>query len=116
MFANTLALVDEAGLTHLHVFPYSSRPGTPAARIPGLPGDVVKERAARLRAKGAEALATWLRGRIGGTASVLVESETSGQSEHYVPVRLDGAAEPGSILAARITGATATELLGTAST
>ncbi|MFA7431315.1 MAG: tRNA (N(6)-L-threonylcarbamoyladenosine(37)-C(2))-methylthiotransferase MtaB [Rhodospirillaceae bacterium] len=115
MFANTLALVDEAGLTHLHVFPYSSRPGTPAARIPGLPGDVVKERAARLRAKGAEALASWLRSRVGGTASVLVESETGGQCEHYVPVRLDGAAEPGSILAARITGATETELLGTVS-
>ncbi|MGC2856745.1 tRNA (N(6)-L-threonylcarbamoyladenosine(37)-C(2))-methylthiotransferase MtaB [Novispirillum sp. DQ9] len=114
MFANSLALVDEAGLTHLHVFPYSARPGTPAARIPGLPGDVVKERAARLRAKGAEALAAWLRGRVGTTASVLVESDSGGQCEHYVPVKLDAPAEPGSILAARITGATDTELLGTA--
>lgn len=114
MFANSLALVDEAGLTHLHVFPYSARPGTPAARIPGLPGDVVKERAARLRAKGAEALAAWLKGCVGSTARVLVENEAGGQCEHYVPVRLDAPAEPGSILAARITGATDTELLGTA--
>ncbi|KJS45141.1 MAG: 2-methylthioadenine synthase [Rhodospirillaceae bacterium BRH_c57] len=114
MFANTLALVDEAGLTHLHVFPYSSRPGTPAARIPGLPGDIVKERAGRLRTKGIEALGAWMRTRIGSTTRVLIENDAGGHCEHFVPVKLDEPGEPGSILATRITGATDTEFLGTA--
>lgn len=113
MFENTLRLVDEAGLTHLHVFPYSARPGTPAARIPGLPGDVVKERAARLRAKGAQALADWLPTRIGAAVRVLAEKETAGHCEHYVPVRLDAPVEPGTVVPVRITGATESDLLGT---
>lgn len=110
--ANTLALIDEAGLTHLHIFPYSSRPGTPAARIPGLPGDVIKERAARLRAKGEAVMAAYLAGRVGTVASVLFETETTGHSEHYVPVRVDEIQEPGTIRPVRLTAVSGTELLG----
>ncbi len=112
MFARSLDIVDECGLTHLHVFPYSARPGTPAARMPQLPGDIVKERAARLRAKGRTAMAGFLASRVGGTASVLVEQDATGHCEHYLPVRLDTAPPPGSIVAARITGIEGEALIG----
>jgi threonylcarbamoyladenosine tRNA methylthiotransferase MtaB len=105
MFGQSLALVDEIGLSHLHVFPFSARPGTPAARMPRLAGDVVKDRAARLRAKGAAAMSAFLADRVGREASVLVEKAGFGHCEHYLPVRLEGDAAPaGSILQARITG------------
>ena len=110
MFQQSLALVDEAGLTHLHVFPFSARPGTPAARMPRVPGDVVKERAARLRAKGEAAMAAFLASRIGREASVLVEGDNAGFCEHYLPVRLGAAAE-GSIVRARVTGADGNTLM-----
>ena len=73
MFSQSLALVDECGLTYLHVFPYSARQGTPAARMPQLPGDVIKERAARLREKGDTALADQLQKLCGQTATILTE-------------------------------------------
>lgn len=116
MFAQSLALVDEAGLTHLHVFPYSSRPGTPAARMPQVPGDVARERAARLRAKGEAAMAAFLQGRVGKTASVLVEKDGLGHCEHYLPVRVPPdrtgkTAEPGEIVAVRIVAVADGELV-----
>jgi len=103
-FAQSLALVDEAGLSHLHVFPYSSRPGTPAAKMPKVKGDIVKERAARLRAKGEAALQDFLRTRIGNLAQVLVEDGHSGLSEHYCSVHFqgDGSIAPGEIQTVRI--------------
>ncbi|MGE5476504.1 MAG: tRNA (N(6)-L-threonylcarbamoyladenosine(37)-C(2))-methylthiotransferase MtaB [Bacteroidales bacterium] len=104
MFQSSLDLVDEAGLTHLHVFPFSARPGTPAARMPRVPGDVVKERAARLRAKGEAAMAAFLAARVGREASVLVEGQSEGFCEHYLPVRLAAPAPDGSIVRARVTG------------
>jgi threonylcarbamoyladenosine tRNA methylthiotransferase MtaB len=104
MFQRSLDLVDEVGLTHLHVFPFSSRPGTPAARMPRLPGDVVKARAAALRVKGEAAMGAFLDRRIGRTVSVLVEQGGQGFSEHYLPVRLPGAPAEGTILTARATG------------
>ena len=74
MFARSLDLVDECGLTHLHVFPFSPRPGTPAARMPQVARDVVKERAQRLRAKGEAALRRHLDAQVGTTRRVLAES------------------------------------------
>lgn len=104
MFRQSLELVDEAGLTHLHVFPFSARPGTPAARMPRVPGDVVKDRAARLRAKGEDAMAAFLASRVGREASVLVEGDNTGFSEHYLPVRLDVPAQDGAIVQVRVAG------------
>src|SRR5271154_5970722 len=70
MFGNSLALVEDCGLTHLHVFPFSARPGTPAARMPQLPREVVKDRARRLRECGALALKRHLDAEIGTTRRV----------------------------------------------
>jgi threonylcarbamoyladenosine tRNA methylthiotransferase MtaB len=98
MFARSLALVDECGLTHLHVFPFSPRPGTPAARMPQLPRAIVKERAQRLRDKGAAALRRHLETQVGTWASVLIESDAMGRTEHFTPVRLSSAREPGTIV------------------
>jgi len=111
MFENTLALVADCDLTYLHVFPYSVRPGTPAARMPQVPAAQRKARAARLRAAGDAALARFLAARVGGTAQVLVERPGLGRSEHYAPVALDGGT-PGEIVTARIIGAGADTLRG----
>lgn len=105
MFQNSLALVDDAGLSMLHVFPYSIRQGTPAARMPQVNGAVIKERAARLRAKGAEALARCLASQIGKRVRVLMEKDGRGHSEHYLPIDLGGiGALAGSIVVAHIVG------------
>ncbi len=104
MFENTLSLVDACGLTYLHVFPYSPRPDTPAARMPQVPVHARKGRAARLRDAGDAALMGFLDSRIGTTARVLVEKAGFGRSEHYAPVEIDAGA-PGEIVAAHITGA-----------
>ena len=101
-FARSLDLVAECGLTHLHVFPYSPRPGTPAARMPSVPGDVVRARAARLREAGAAALLGHLDGEVGRTHRVLAERGGMGRTEAFTPVRI--AAEPGEIRTVRIAG------------
>jgi len=112
MAANTRALVEEAGLDFLHVFPFSARPGTPAARMPRLDGRLVAERAARLRETGRAATARFLASRIGTEASLLIERDSAGHTEHFAPARLArGAAAPGEIVAVRITGADAAGLL-----
>lgn len=98
MFARSLDLVGECGLTHLHVFPFSPRPGTPAARMPQVQGDVVKDRAARLRAKGAEALERHLQNEIGATRRVLTERGGIGRTEQFTAVRLNAPVEPGVML------------------
>jgi threonylcarbamoyladenosine tRNA methylthiotransferase MtaB len=113
MFAQSLAIVDEIGLTHLHVFPYSVRPGTPAARMPQVHGTTIKERAARLRQKGAEAMAAFRSARVGTIANVLVEQDDTGHCEHYLPIRLDQPASAGSIQRVRLTGQDQTHLIGT---
>ncbi len=103
---NSLALIDEADLTHLHVFPYSPRPGTPAARMPPVPGDVARVRAGALRDAGHRRMAARLAGRVGHWADVLVETPGFGHSEDYCPVDLDGAAAdaaPGSVRRVRLT-------------
>jgi threonylcarbamoyladenosine tRNA methylthiotransferase MtaB len=88
MFQNTLKIVDECNLTYLHVFPYSQRPGTPAARMPQVASDQIKERAKRLRELGERKELEFLRAQIGVKASVLVESEVLGRTEHFCPVDL----------------------------
>jgi threonylcarbamoyladenosine tRNA methylthiotransferase MtaB len=98
MFQRSLDLVEECGLTHLHVFPFSPRPGTPAARMPQLARDVVKDRARRLRERGALALRRHLDGEVGATRRVLTESHDSGRTEQFTSVRLAMRVEPGKIL------------------
>ena len=85
MFARSLDLVDECGLTHLHVFPFSPRPGTPAARMPQVDRAIVKERARVLREKGEAALARHLDGEIGARRRVLTESRALGRTEQFTP-------------------------------
>jgi threonylcarbamoyladenosine tRNA methylthiotransferase MtaB len=98
MFARSLDLVDECGLTQLHIFPFSPRPGTPAARMPQVDRAVVKGRARRLREKGERALRGYLDREIGARRRVLVESRALGRTEQFMPVRLATPAEPGVIL------------------
>lgn len=90
MFARSQDLVDECGLTFLHVFPYSPRPGTPAARMPQVRGDLVKARAKRLRVAGEVALQRRLGSEIGSVRQVLIESATQGRTEHFLPVAISG--------------------------
>ncbi len=104
MFRNTLDLVETANITHLHVFPYSERSGTPAAKMPQVPVQTRKERAARLREKGESLLFDYMRGKMGQTAVVLCETERKGLCEHYLPVRLDRDCAAGQIVRARLTG------------
>jgi threonylcarbamoyladenosine tRNA methylthiotransferase MtaB len=88
MFERSLELVEECGLTFLHVFPYSPRPGTPAARMPQVAGQVIKERAKRLRAAGEAALRKRLASEVGAVREVLIESGTQGRTEHFLPVAI----------------------------
>jgi threonylcarbamoyladenosine tRNA methylthiotransferase MtaB len=111
MFQSSLALVEDCGLTHLHVFPFSPRPGTPAARMPQLPRQLVKERAARLRDRGTTALTQHLDGEIGATRRVLLESRDSGHTEHFTKVLLSAQVEPGRIVDLRIAGHDGRQLL-----
>jgi threonylcarbamoyladenosine tRNA methylthiotransferase MtaB len=94
MFANTLMLIEEAELTYLHVFRYSAREGTPAARMPQVPKPVRKERAARLRAAGDLRLRRYLRGEVGRPARVLVEAQGRGHTEAFAPFRFSDPAPP----------------------
>jgi threonylcarbamoyladenosine tRNA methylthiotransferase MtaB len=103
MFSRSLDLVEECGLTFLHVFPYSPRPGTPAARMPQVAGPVIKERAKRLRAAGEAALRHRLQAEIGATREVLIESAEQGRKEHYLPVAIGGE-EVGSVVPLNIVG------------
>lgn len=112
MFANTLSAVDDMDLTYLHVFPFSARPGTPAARMPQVPGPLRRERAARLRQAGEQAQRRFFDGRVGKMAEVLVEDGRNARCPHYAPVRLDFDAPPGSLLPVRITGTAANHLKG----
>ena len=98
MFARSLALVEECGLTQLHVFPFSPRPGTPAARMPQLDRAVVKERAQRLRDKGEAVLRRYLDSQVGLQRQVLTERGGIGRTEQFTAVRLSAPLAPGAIL------------------
>ncbi|MCA0317504.1 MAG: tRNA (N(6)-L-threonylcarbamoyladenosine(37)-C(2))-methylthiotransferase MtaB [Proteobacteria bacterium] len=104
MFARSLDIVGECDLTHLHVFPFSARPGTPAARMPQVARDVVKERARRLRERGETALRAHLDGMVGRGYRVLTETAGMGRTEHFTPVRLNAPIEPGVIVDLTVTG------------
>src|SRR5438270_6390353 len=103
MFARSQDLVAECGLTFLHVFPYSPRPGTPAARMPQVNGVAVKDRAQRLRATGDAALQKRLASEIGATRQVLIESGKQGRTEHFMPVAISGETR-GAVRALKIAG------------
>jgi threonylcarbamoyladenosine tRNA methylthiotransferase MtaB len=96
MFKRSLDLVEECGLTFLHVFPYSPRPGTPAARMPQVAGPEIRERARRLRAAGESALRKRLASEIGAVREVLIESDRQGRTEHFLPVAVSGES-PGAV-------------------
>jgi threonylcarbamoyladenosine tRNA methylthiotransferase MtaB len=103
MFERSMDLVEECGLTFLHVFPYSPRPGTPAARMPQVRGGVIRERAKRLRATGEATLQKRLASEVGATRQVLIESATQGRTEHFFPVAIGGET-PGAVRALTISG------------
>jgi threonylcarbamoyladenosine tRNA methylthiotransferase MtaB len=90
MFSRSLDLVEECGLSLLHVFPYSPRPLTPAARMPQVAPRAIRERAQRLRAAGEVALRRRLEAEVGATREVLIESDKLGRTEHYLPVAVAG--------------------------
>jgi threonylcarbamoyladenosine tRNA methylthiotransferase MtaB len=111
MFARSLDLTDECGLSQLHVFPFSPRPGTPAARMPQLAREVVKERARRLREKGEAALRRHLDGEIGAARRVMAESAMIARTEQFMPVRLARASVPGTLFDMTVAGHNGKQLL-----
>ena len=113
MFSRSLDLIEECGLTFLHVFPYSSRPGTPASRMPQVEGGLIKQRAGRLRAAGEAALRRRLESEIGKVREVLIESATQGRTEHFLPVAISGET-PGTVRRLTISGHDGARLLASA--
>jgi threonylcarbamoyladenosine tRNA methylthiotransferase MtaB len=111
MFARSLDLVDECALTHLHVFPFSARPGTPAARMPQVQHSAVTDRARRLRERGDKALRKHLDGELGSQRRVLAERGGIGRTEQFTPVRLAASAAPGTMLNVSIAGHDGRQLL-----
>ncbi len=114
MFSHTLDLIGECGLAFVHVFPYSVRAGTPAARMPQLPGAVIKERAARLRAAGEAALAAELSARVGSEADVLIERPGMGRAPFYAAVSFTAPDAVGLVRRMRLIGASGRNLIGAA--
>jgi len=104
MFENSLGLVEDCGLTFLHVFPFSPRKGTPAARMPQVPGQAIRERAARLRAAGEAALARHLAAQVGRTHQILTESPATGRTAQFAEVAFASPQPEGTVVVARITG------------
>jgi threonylcarbamoyladenosine tRNA methylthiotransferase MtaB len=111
MFENSLKLIEECGLTWLHVFPYSARKGTPAARMPQVPKATRKERAARLRAAGEARVAQHLNAQIGETRAVLIERPHMGRTEAFAEVAFACEQAVGEIVPAQITGAGESRLM-----
>ncbi len=111
MFENSARLVDDCGLTWLHVFPYSPRPGTPAARMPQVAGTAIRDRAARLRKAGDRAVANYLAALVGLTHSVLMESPRLGRTEHFAQVTFAADQPVGQIVPARVSGVNAGRLV-----
>jgi threonylcarbamoyladenosine tRNA methylthiotransferase MtaB len=112
MFDASLRLIDDCGLTFLHVFPFSPRPGTPAARMPQVARAAIKTRAARLRQKGDAALASHLESRIGDEVELLMERAQLGRTPGFVELELGRPAKPGELLRARVTASDGKRLRG----
>ncbi len=108
MFQNSLRLVEECDLTYLHVFPYSAREGTPAAKMPAVAGNIRKERAARLRSVGNAQFDRYMSAQMGSIVSILVEKEQGksviGHTEHFAPAKILADLKPGFVANARVTG------------
>ena len=104
MFENTLRIIEECDLSFLHVFPYSPREGTPAARMPQVNGQVIKERATRLREAGLQNLDKTLARFVGEEVNVLLETETQGYSEHFLKVLMMSPGTPGSLVKGQVRG------------
>ena len=111
MFQNSLKLVEDCHLTWLHVFPYSPRPGTPAARMPQVNGNDIRDRAARLRAAGDRAVLHHLDAQVGQSHTVLTEGPRMGRTEHFAEVTFDKDQPEGTLVETRITGHNGTQLL-----
>jgi threonylcarbamoyladenosine tRNA methylthiotransferase MtaB len=111
MFENSVRLIEDCGLTWLHVFPYSPRPGTPAARMPQVDGGAIKSRAARLRAAGQNAVTDYLDTQQGTAQSVLMESTDTGRTEHFAEVRFDTTQQRGTVVNVQINGRDGSVLL-----
>jgi threonylcarbamoyladenosine tRNA methylthiotransferase MtaB len=114
LFQETLDFIQENALPFLHVFPYSERPGTPAARMPSVPKPVRKERAARLRDAGLAASRAFFAGQQNQIVSILTESGQTGHTEHFAPVRLVTESAAGRLMAGRVIGTTGNALLAEA--
>ncbi len=111
MFENSLKLVEDCGLTWLHVFPYSKRQGTPAARMPQVHGTAIKERAAHLRAAGVARVAAYLAGEVGQARDVLMESPSQGRTEAFAMVEFSAEQSVGEIVSADLVGSRADKLV-----
>jgi threonylcarbamoyladenosine tRNA methylthiotransferase MtaB len=114
LFQETVDFVRDAAIPFLHVFPYSERPGTPAARMPAVPKPDRRTRAALLRDLGQQIADRFLAAQIGTAVSILTEAEQTGHTEHFAPVRLSQASTPGQVIAARVTGTASGTLLAEA--
>ncbi len=116
MFTNSLRIVNDCDLTYLHVFPYSPRPGTPAARMPQLKKDVIKERARQLRVAGERAQLRKFKGFEGKTINVLVEESEAnlikGKTDHFAPIQIQGSASVASIILVKVVQSTGKYLIG----
>ncbi|HEX8418378.1 MAG TPA: tRNA (N(6)-L-threonylcarbamoyladenosine(37)-C(2))-methylthiotransferase MtaB [Sphingomonas sp.] len=113
MFADTLALIDDADIVHAHIFPYSPRAGTPAARMPQVELELRRSRAQRLREAAAARKAAWLAGQIGGCHDIVVEQPGDrGHAGNFAEVRLSALLVPGTVFRVRIVRATDTHLIG----
>jgi threonylcarbamoyladenosine tRNA methylthiotransferase MtaB len=114
MFANSLSLVDDCGLTFLHVFPYSAREGTPAARMPQVHGSAISKRAGELREKGVAALKRHLESAKGRHISVLMENAMQGRSADFTPVLIEAEHGAGALIDAVVAGDDGAALIATA--
>lgn len=111
MFENSMRLVEECGLTWLHVFPYSARAGTPAARMPQMDRGIIKERAARLRVLGEDQVRKHLMSQLGHIPNILIENENMGRMEDFTEVNFTTSQPVGQIVQAQITGCSDTQLI-----
>lgn len=112
MFQNSLTLIQDCNITFLHVFPYSPRPDTPAARMPQVDRAIIKERAKRLRDLGQQQLLKTFKNLVRQTVEIVVEKDHTGRTPHFCPVQPNQTLEPGTLTTVHITGHTETHLTG----
>jgi threonylcarbamoyladenosine tRNA methylthiotransferase MtaB len=110
MALNSLKIIEDCDIVNAHVFPFSPRPNMPAARMPQLPREIVKNRAARLREAAAVHRRSWLDSLVGSTQRVLIEGPGAGHAENFAPVDIEGASR-GDIVDVRISGRSADRLV-----